>query len=66
MATITRPPLPPFTHETCDSKDTSRGGRPEHSRCGKVALAYGDRFTLEESPEFVDAEDEIIAFLSRK
>jgi Protein of unknown function (DUF1348) len=65
-ATIQRPPLPPFTHETAIQKvrlaeDGWNSRTPE-----KVALAYTIDSRWRNRSEFVNGRQEIIAFLTRK
>src|SRR5258706_12395116 len=62
----TRPPLPPFTHETAVQKvrlaeDAWNSRDPE-----KVALAYSLDSRWRNRPEFVTGRQDIIAFLTRK
>jgi uncharacterized protein len=62
----TRPPLPPFTHETATLKvrlaeDGWNSREPE-----KVALAYTPDSRWRNRSEFVNGRAEIIAFLTRK
>src|SRR3982750_2274679 len=63
---MTRPPLPPFTHETAVQKvrmaeDAWNTRDPE-----KVAGAYTVDSRWRNRAEFVNGRDEIIAFLTRK
>jgi nuclear transport factor 2 (NTF2) superfamily protein len=62
----TRPPLPPFSHETAIAKvrlaeDGWNSRDPE-----KVALAYSLDSRWRNRSEFVNGRQEIIAFLTRK
>src|SRR5437879_5443279 len=62
----TRPPVPPFTHETAELKvrlaeDGWNSRNPE-----KVALAYTPDSRWRNRSEFVTGRAEIIAFLQRK
>jgi uncharacterized protein len=62
----TRPPLPPFTHETAVLKvrlaeDGWNSRDPE-----KVALAYTPSSRWRNRSEFVNGRQEIVAFLTRK
>ena len=50
----------------CDSKSAARRRWLEHSRPGKVALAYAIDSRWRNRSEFVNGRNEIIAFLSRK
>ena len=66
QATIQRPPLPPFTHETAIQKvrlaeDAWNSRDPE-----KVALAYTVDSHWRNRSEFVDGRQEITVFLRRK
>src|ERR1700678_4673287 len=62
----TRPPLPPFTHETAIQKarlaeDAWNSRDPE-----KVALAYTEDSRWRNRAEFFQGREEIVAFLTRK
>jgi uncharacterized protein len=62
----TRPPLPPFTHETAIQKvrlaeDGWNSRDPE-----KVSLAYSPDSRWRNRSEFVNGRQEIVAFLRRK
>ena len=62
----TRPPLPPFTHETAVLKarlaeDAWNSRDPE-----KVALAYTPSSQWRNRSEFVNGRQEIVEFLTRK
>jgi nuclear transport factor 2 (NTF2) superfamily protein len=66
MTELTRPPLPPFTHETAIQKvrlaeDGWNSRDPE-----KVSLAYTPDSRWRNRSEFVNGRTEIIAFLTRK
>ena len=66
MPAETRPPLPPFTHETAITKvraaeDGWNGRNPE-----KVALAYTEDSVWRNRAEFLRGRDAIEAFLTRK
>ena len=66
MPAETRPPLPPFTHETANTKvraaeDGWNGRNPE-----KVALAYTEDSVWRNRAEFLRGRDAIEAFLTRK
>jgi uncharacterized protein len=66
QATIQRPPLPPFTHETAIQKvrlaeDAWNSRDPE-----KVALAYTVDSHWRNRSEFVNGRQEITVFLRRK
>jgi nuclear transport factor 2 (NTF2) superfamily protein/predicted pyridoxine 5'-phosphate oxidase superfamily flavin-nucleotide-binding protein len=61
-----RPPLPPFTHETAVHKvrmaeDGWNSRKPE-----KVSLAYTQDSAWRNRVEFVNGREEIVAFLTRK
>jgi nuclear transport factor 2 (NTF2) superfamily protein len=63
---MTRPPLPPFTHETAIQKvrlaeDGWNSRNPE-----KVALAYTPDSRWRNRTEFVNGRDQIVQFLDRK
>ena len=62
----TRPPLPPFTHETATQKvrlaeDAWNTRDPE-----KVSLAYTPDSRWRNRSEFINGRQEIVAFLTRK
>src|SRR6266576_335137 len=64
--TATRPPLPPYTHETAIQKvrmaeDGWNSRDPE-----KVALAYTPDSHWRNRAEFVNGRQQIVAFLMRK
>ena len=66
MTELTRPPFPPFTHETAIQKvrlaeDGWNSRDPE-----KVSLAYTPDSRWRNRSEFVNGRAEIIAFLTRK
>ena len=66
MTELTRPPLPPFTHENAIQKvrlaeDGWNSRDPE-----KVSLAYTPDSRWRNRSEFVNGRTEIIAFLTRK
>ena len=66
MSTETRPPIPPFTLESAQTKvrlaeDAWNTRNPE-----KVALAYTPDSKWRNRAEFVNGRQEIIAFLKRK
>jgi len=66
VATLNRPPLPPFTRESAIQKvrlaeDGWNARDPE-----KVALAYAIDSRWRNRSEFINGRNEIIAFLSRK
>ncbi|GAA4583695.1 nuclear transport factor 2 family protein [Planotetraspora phitsanulokensis] len=63
---MTRPPVPPFTHETAVEKvrlaeDAWNSRDPE-----KVALGYTTDSRWRNRSEFLTGRDEIVAFLRRK
>ena len=62
----TRPPLPPFTHETAVQKVRMAEDSWNSRDPGKVALAYALDSRWRNRSEFVNGRDEIIALLSRK
>lgn len=66
MTELTRPPFPPFTHETAIQKvrlaeDGWNSRDPE-----KVSLAYTPDSRWRNRSEFVNGRAEIVAFLTRK
>lgn len=66
MADETRPPLPPFTHDTAVAKaraaeDGWNGRNPQ-----KVALAYTEDSVWRNRAEFLQGRSAIAAFLMRK
>jgi nuclear transport factor 2 (NTF2) superfamily protein len=66
MTTATRPPLPPFTHETATQKvrmaeDGWNSRDPE-----KVSLAYTQDSVWRNRSEFLHGREAIVAFLKRK
>src|SRR6266446_6320691 len=65
-ATIQRPPLPPFTHETAIQKVRLAEDGWNSRTPKKVALAYTIDSRWRNRSEFVNGRQEIIAFLSRK
>jgi uncharacterized protein len=62
----TRPPLPPFTHESAIQKVRLAEDAWNSRDPGKVALAYAIDSRWRNRAEFVNGRNEIIAFLSRK
>src|SRR5664280_1134465 len=65
MTTATRPPLPPFTHETATQKvrmaeDGWNSRDPE-----KVSLAYTQDSVWRNRSEFLHGREAIVAFLKR-
>jgi nuclear transport factor 2 (NTF2) superfamily protein len=65
-AMTTRPPLPPFTHESAIHKVRLAEDGWNTRDSGKVALAYALDSRWRNRSEFVNGRNEIIAFLSRK
>ncbi len=61
-----RPPLPPFTHETAIQK--VRAAEDGWNTCDphKVALAYSEDSRWRNRDEFLTGRDQIVAFLTRK
>jgi nuclear transport factor 2 (NTF2) superfamily protein len=64
--TESRPPLPPFTHESAIQK--VRAAENGWNTCdpAKVALAYTEDSSWRNRAEFVEGRPAIIAFLTRK
>jgi nuclear transport factor 2 (NTF2) superfamily protein len=62
----TRPPLPPFTHETAVQKVRLAEDAWNSRDPGKVALAYTLDSRWRNRSEFVTGRPDIIAFLTRK
>jgi nuclear transport factor 2 (NTF2) superfamily protein len=64
--TESRPPLPPFTHESALQK--VRAAENGWNTCdpAKVALAYSEDSTWRNRAEFLEGRPAIIAFLTRK
>ena len=64
--TETRPPLPPFTHESAVQK--VRAAENGWNTCDpvKVALAYTEDSFWRNRAEFVEGRPAIVAFLTRK
>jgi uncharacterized protein len=64
--TETRPPLPPFTHETAIQK--VRGAENGWNSCNPqlVSTAYTPGSEWRNRSEFIRGRDEIVAFLTRK
>lgn len=62
----TRPPVPPFTHETAVQK--VRGAEDGWNSCdpNRVSLAYTADSTWRNRAEFVAGRPAIVAFLTRK
>jgi len=65
-ATISRPPLPPFTHESAIQKVRLAEDAWNTRDPQKIALAYATNSRWRNRSEFIDGRTEIIAFLSRK
>lgn len=66
MSDETRPPLPPFTHETATRK--VRGAEDGWNSCdpNRVSLVYTPDSEWRNRAEFVTGRAEIVAFLTRK
>src|SRR5204862_2259236 len=62
----TRPPLPPFTHETAAQKVRLAEDGWNSRDPGKVALAYSVDSRWRNRAEFPNGRQEIIEFLTRK
>jgi uncharacterized protein len=65
-ATMTRPPVPPFTRETAIQKVRMAEDGWNSRDPGKVALAYTMDSRWRNRAEFIHGREEIIAFLTRK
>lgn len=63
---VTRPPLPPFTHESAIQKVRLAEDSWNSRDPGKVALAYAIDSRWRNRAEFVNGRSDIAAFLSRK
>ena len=66
MATASRPPVPPFTHETAIQKVRLAEDGWNSRDPGRVALTYAMDSRWRNRSEFINGRTEIIAFLSRK
>lgn len=69
MATVaisTRPPLPPFTHETASQKVRLAEDSWNSRDPGRVALGYAIDSRWRNRSDFITGRNEIVAFLSRK
>ena len=62
----TRPPLPPFTHETAVLKVRLAEGGWNSRDPEKVALGYTPNCRWRNRSEFMNGRQEIVAFLTRK
>jgi uncharacterized protein len=62
----TRPPLPPFTHETAKQKVRLAEDGWNSRDAEKVALAYSLDSRWRNRSEFVNGRQDIVAFLTRK
>jgi uncharacterized protein len=65
-ATETRPPFPPFSHETALQKVRMAEDGWNNRNPEKVALAYTKNSVWRNRAEFVNGREEIIQFLTRK
>lgn len=65
-ATETRPPFPPFSHETAVQKVRMAEDGWNNRNPEKVALAYTRNSVWRNRAEFVNGREEIIQFLTRK
>ena len=63
---MTRPPVPPFTHETAVQKVRLAEDGWNSRDPQKVALAYTPDSFWRNRAEFVNGRQEIVAFLTRK
>ena len=65
-ATVTRPPLPPFTRETAIQKVRLAEDAWNTRDPAKVALAYSIDSRWRNRSEFINGREQIVAFLARK
>lgn len=63
---VSRPPLPPFDHESAVVKVRSAEDGWNSRDPARVALAYSENSFWRNRSEFVRGRDEIVAFLTRK
>jgi len=66
MTENSRPPLPPFTHETAVTKVRAAENAWNTRNPEKVSLAYTADSTWRNRAEFLSGRDEIVRFLERK
>src|ERR1700694_4246354 len=64
--TDTRPPVPPFTHETAIQKVRAAEDAWNSRDPGRVALAYTEDSSWRNRAEFIEGRPAIIEFLMRK
>ena len=64
--TTSRPPLPPFTHDSAMQKVRLAEDGWNTRDPAKVALAYAIDSQWRNRSEFIKGRSEVIAFLSRK
>jgi nuclear transport factor 2 (NTF2) superfamily protein len=63
---MSRPPLPPFTHETALQKVRAAEDGWNGRDPGRVALAYADDSQWRNRSEFIQGRNSIVAFLDAK
>jgi len=66
MTENSRPPLPPFTHESAVTKVRAAENAWNTRNPEKVSLAYTADSTWRNRAEFLSGRDEIVRFLERK
>ena len=66
MATESRPPFPPFTHETATLKTRGAEDGWNSRNAEKVSLAYTEDSVWRNRSEFLQGRQAIAAFLTRK
>lgn len=66
MPDESRPPFPPFTHETAVKKVRGAEDGWNSRNPAQVALAYTPDSRWRNRSEFLNGRDEIVAFLTRK
>lgn len=64
--TDTRPPVPPFTHETAIQKVRAAEDGWNSRDPARVALAYTEDSSWRNRAEFIEGRPAIVAFLTRK
>ena len=64
--TDTRPPVPPFTHETAIQKVRAAEDGWNSRDPARVALSYTEDSSWRNRAEFIEGRPAIVAFLTRK